>query len=322
MSKDKEILGTETQGPLAGVDSLGNQKRQTIFRLRKVERPRYTVISNEPLDDPRLSWGAKGLLSYMLSKPDDWEFRRGEILKDSSDKEPTLRKLIKELKECGYLKIECHRDAQGHIFEWITYVYERPFEDHEPVDNFSKPPVNTGTFTRCYFTTCGETTDKQILRQTNTDLKNKTNNNKLKRDDDYPQFINRVVDKSDNSSFTGKSKPNKIPQDGILEQLAKIGFSAIACETILVKYGNARAMEVLNYVKNKENSISDAKAYAKYLLEQKIEISPASVRSRRYPTAEETVIPKLRTEIPPESVELGVKALNEIRNKLSNGRDG
>jgi hypothetical protein len=319
MSHDKETLGTETQGPSQdGVQQPGTSKRQAIFRLKREERPRYTVVSNEPLDDPKLSWGAKGLLTYMLSKPDNWEFKREKIMENSSDKEPTLRRIIKELKQFGYLKIVSHRDQNGHIFEWTTYVFERPNDTQEPVDNNFTPLVNSGGLTRCYSTTCGKTPDIIILSNTNTNQNNKNNNNKLKlRVDDYSQSIRKDVDKHDDPRLDYHRKLPKLPKQQVMDELAEIGYSESSCETILMKYGEARARDVLNYVKNRPNSVSDAKSYSNYLFENKIKISPGRVRFRSHPTVEETVIPKLRTEIPPESVDIGIKALDEIRNKLS-----
>ena len=68
----------------------------------------FTQIANAVLNDPRLSWGAKGIFAYMFSKPDNWDFAAERMAKDSKKEKTSggakdIRARLKELQQCGYL---------------------------------------------------------------------------------------------------------------------------------------------------------------------------------------------------------------------------
>lgn len=73
------------------------------MKIKKVDT-NFTQVSNNPLNDKRLSWKAKGVFAYLYSKPDDWDFSSDRIKKDSKDGRDALLSGLKELEEVGYLK--------------------------------------------------------------------------------------------------------------------------------------------------------------------------------------------------------------------------
>jgi DnaD/phage-associated family protein len=77
---------------------------RTIFRVVKNKDNPFVMIDKRPLENPELSWGAKGLLTYMLSRPDDWQFNTEDLIRRSSDGEYALRRLIKELRDAGHVQ--------------------------------------------------------------------------------------------------------------------------------------------------------------------------------------------------------------------------
>ena len=85
----------------------------------------YTVIANQPITDSALSWGARGLLVYLLSKPDNWTVRMVDLVKQSPAGEHATRKLVKELETAGYLKRHRYQTEAGK-FSWETIVHEAP----------------------------------------------------------------------------------------------------------------------------------------------------------------------------------------------------
>ncbi len=97
----------------------------TIIRVSHRDAP-YTVIDRRLLEDERLSWAARGILSYLLAKPDDWKVnvadlcRRGDLGRDS------VYKKLGELEKCGYLRRDRHRDAHGRLSQSIYTVFEVP----------------------------------------------------------------------------------------------------------------------------------------------------------------------------------------------------
>ena len=75
----------------------------TKFIKTKKEK-NYTVLDNTFIKDTRLSWKAKGLMTYLLSLPDDWTIHLSEIEQLATDGKSALLSAINELKEFGYLK--------------------------------------------------------------------------------------------------------------------------------------------------------------------------------------------------------------------------
>ena len=94
--------------------------------IRAPRRYRFVTINQDAVEDSRLSWAARGLLGYLLSRPDDWKVlikdlqRRGDLGRDG------IYKLLRELRETGYVQYQRTRDDQGRMRGGIYYVREIP----------------------------------------------------------------------------------------------------------------------------------------------------------------------------------------------------
>ena len=75
----------------------------SVFRVEKNKN--YTVMANYHLRDKELSFKAKGLLSYMLSLPEDWDYSLNGLASVSKEGIKAIKNIVAELKERGYLKI-------------------------------------------------------------------------------------------------------------------------------------------------------------------------------------------------------------------------
>lgn len=95
---------------------------------RDTHENNYSVISNRILKDGRLSLGACGLLCRLLSFPDEWEFSIEGISSSLSVSKKVIHRLLKELKEAGYIEIEKVRDKTGHFGAVIWHIRETPSE--------------------------------------------------------------------------------------------------------------------------------------------------------------------------------------------------
>jgi predicted transcriptional regulator len=80
----------------------------------------FVQVDKSFIDDNKLSAGAKGVLLYMLSKSDDWQFYETEICNHFSDGIKTIKKYIKELINNNYICREQARNEKGKIY----YKYE------------------------------------------------------------------------------------------------------------------------------------------------------------------------------------------------------
>ena len=93
--------------------------------IRVVKNKNYSVMSNYHLQDKKLSFKAKGLLSYMLSLPDNWKYTIKGISKESKESEKNVRTVLKELESHKYLVIVKKQNSLGR-FVYEYFVYEKP----------------------------------------------------------------------------------------------------------------------------------------------------------------------------------------------------
>lgn len=113
---------------------------KNIIRVKK--ETNYVVIDKTFLNDDRLSWKAKGILAFMLSKPDDWTFYQRELMKHATDGKTSFNAGFKELRKLGYVRKVQKRLDNGQ-FEYETIVYERPYTDFPSTDNPSTEKPST-----------------------------------------------------------------------------------------------------------------------------------------------------------------------------------
>jgi len=96
-----------------------------ILRVNK-RTGRYTVIDNTGLNDPRLSFKAKGILVYLLSKPDDWEIIVSQLVASGKDGYDSVMTGIRELRKYGYAELEVQRDEKGKVIKHTYNIFEVP----------------------------------------------------------------------------------------------------------------------------------------------------------------------------------------------------
>jgi len=93
-----------------------------IIRVIKRDHP-YVMIDKTALEDPRLSFRAKGLHAYLLAKPDNWTPNREQLASASKEGRDAVEIALRELKMCGYFERKRERCADG-TFRFIGVVYE------------------------------------------------------------------------------------------------------------------------------------------------------------------------------------------------------
>lgn len=99
-----------------------------IFRIEKNKN--YTVISNYHLKDKNLSLKAKGLLSLMLSLPEDWDYSINGLVAICKEELRAVKSTLQELKEYGYLKVIKKPPQTGNNhFTYEYIIYEIPQDE-------------------------------------------------------------------------------------------------------------------------------------------------------------------------------------------------
>ena len=94
-----------------------------IFRTKSEKE--YTVIKNKLLNDKSLSWEARGMLVYLLSKPDTWIVKKQDLIESSPAAGKKTARILKELETTGYIKRNKFRNEKGQ-WEWHTWVFDLP----------------------------------------------------------------------------------------------------------------------------------------------------------------------------------------------------
>ena len=128
----------------------------------------YTTMANFHLRDKNLSNKARGLLSTMLSLPENWDYTTRGLAMICKDGVDGITAQLKELEQCGYLVRHRIRDSNGRITDMEYIIYEEP---HPPSPDTEKPyMVNPDTAYPHTESPAQINKDKRIPDKSNTDL--------------------------------------------------------------------------------------------------------------------------------------------------------
>ena len=133
-----------------------------VIRVNKNKN--YTIMSNYHFKDKNMSLKAKGLLSMMLSLPDNWNYSVEGLVAISKESKTVIQSTLKELEDLKYLKRTRVQNSKGQ-FEYIYDIYEKPQTENPYMDNM--PLLNT--------------------KELNT---NNINNKKNKKETEFDSLIN------------------------------------------------------------------------------------------------------------------------------------
>ena len=155
----------------------------SIFRINKNKN--YTVMSNYHFKEKNMSLKAKGLLSLMLSLPDDWNYSIYGLVSICKENETAIKTTLKELQEFGYLKIiklmPCKENGRT-IIEYIYDIFEHPQEDKkQEVENL--PLENLSV-------------ENQVQLNTNKLNTNKLNTNEFKKEKSYLSLDSKPMEEN------------------------------------------------------------------------------------------------------------------------------
>jgi hypothetical protein len=99
-------------------------KPKTIIRLAKNKH--FVSIDNRTVRDYRLSWKARGILTYFLTHTDDWEINKQEIRNAGHEGRDSVDGAFKELQKFGYMTHKIEKDDSNRITAHVYQIYEEP----------------------------------------------------------------------------------------------------------------------------------------------------------------------------------------------------
>jgi predicted transcriptional regulator len=122
------------------------------IRTKKQKSP-YTSISRVLLQDPRLTFEARGLASYLLSKPDNWEIDVDALIRESPAGRDAIYRMIRELCAQGYLVREKYRERGKFKYDYTLYETRELAAKHHFIgedqpslfDQYGKPILKSRT---------------------------------------------------------------------------------------------------------------------------------------------------------------------------------
>ena len=170
-----------------------------VFRVERNKG--YTVMSNHHLRNKELTLKAKGLLSQMLSLPEDWDYTLAGLSLINRESIDAIRTAVWELEKAGYITRRQGRDDKGKMTAIEYTIYEQP----QPPAAASPEPKNP--------TLENPTTDKPILENPTPDKPTTENPTQLNKDiqkTDLPKKEKSNTDLSSNHSIPILS-PNPSP---------------------------------------------------------------------------------------------------------------
>ena len=116
----------------------------SVFRVEKNKG--YTVMSNHHLRNHTLSLKAKGLLSQMLSLPEDWDYTLQGLAQINKESIDAIREAVRELERAGYIERSRERDERGCLRGTVYTIYEQPHAEPTPEEpTQEKPALNNPT---------------------------------------------------------------------------------------------------------------------------------------------------------------------------------
>jgi len=160
------------------------------MEIKRIQKSgNYSIISNEILKRKDLSYKAKGLMSFILSLPDDWDLTMNGLIAVSKESKNTIYSIMKELSKFGYIKKE-RITKNGKVVKWQIIVYEKP---HTNICEVEKPHTKKPD---------PKKPDVENCTQINTNIKLITNINKHNKGNfSISVFESGILPKEESNSF-------------------------------------------------------------------------------------------------------------------------
>lgn len=110
---------------------------------KKIDK--QTSIKTKILEEQSLSYRAKGIYSYLVSRPENWKYNMQNLINTSTDGRESVQKGIKELEKIGLLKRIKSQNLKGKFVSWDWEIYDTysiPISTDERENHQSEKPSN------------------------------------------------------------------------------------------------------------------------------------------------------------------------------------
>ena len=144
-----------------------------IFKINKTQD--YVVMSNHHLRNKNLTLKAKGLLSQMLSLPDDWDYTLAGLAHINKESIDAVRTAVWELEKEGYIEKTRERDEKGKLDKTIYNIYEVPPKNNLDPKPQAEKDTNNKIKTNNLSNTNKDNKNKEVTKKNETENLQKSN---------------------------------------------------------------------------------------------------------------------------------------------------
>lgn len=193
-----------------------------VFRINKTQD--YTVMSNFHLKDRSLSLKSKGLLSLILSLPEDWNYTTRGLAAICKEGVDSIGTALKELEGAGYIKRNRLRDEKGKITDTEYVIFEKPQDNPDTAQPYTENPYMDipDTEMPCTENTAQLNTNILNKKELNTDISNTYPIKSYQKESEPSKATDAQKVKSDRIRYDEIDAYRKIIKENIEYDILKI----------------------------------------------------------------------------------------------------
>jgi predicted lipase len=219
--------------------------------FRTVKNKNYVSIHTGFLNDKNLSFRAKGLMAYCLSRVDDWEFHISHLATVSKEGRDSTYAAVKELIQHGYIVRQLSRN-KGKFEKGFYEIHEVPQVQEQPIKPEQQPvtgnPEAVEPHTEKPYTVFPDPANPQLIsidRVTSIEESNKT---------PYPLKGESANAEVGGSSFSSKRKKEKKPVIEKLQVKDNVLLSQSEIDTLKQEFSSDDLIELVTILSNYKHS--------------------------------------------------------------------
>lgn len=213
------------------------------FKVNKTKD--YTIMSNYHLKEKNMSLKAKGLLSVMLSLPDNWDYSISGLVAISQENETSIKSALSELKKLGYLeviKLMPNESETGRI-DYIYNIYEKPKQEGKKQEVENLPLEILEVENQGQLNTNNKYNNINIIntKKQNIDYINNNNSSSIDKCDTIYDFLEQNFGRTLNSieiEMIREWTDNELTRYAIKQAVLNGKYNVKYINTILVNYRN------------------------------------------------------------------------------------
>lgn len=239
-----------------------------IRRTPSAIRSNYTVLPNAVLNDPRLSWEARGMLAYLLSKPDHWKVIVKALVKETKAKRDAVYRILNEIEDAGYITREQSHDETGQFVQVERIVHE---VSTVPFDDITASGLAVNGSTVSGSTVNGKPVDivstelEKVLNEESTDVSNSSS-----AENSADGITTKTQPFAKEFQILWSQYPRKVGRTSAYKQVVARLRAGVSLETLLEatkNYAEARRGEDSKYTLHGQTFYGSSLRYEDYLSE-------------------------------------------------------